>query len=197
GAINPNTKSFTGFKTFVANHLDPATTPAVAMFCTGGIRCEKASAYLLAHGFEHVYHLKGGILAYLERFQDKWTRLSGSETRPKKDQEPCFDSIKTGYARKTVPADQSQWEGECFVFDERVSVTHGLVPGTAVLCRGCRHPLLPADLGHPDYEAGIKCHHCAGAGAKKHARAAQRHYQIELAAARGQMHLGTRSSVGE
>jgi UPF0176 protein len=163
GALNPKTTSFTGFKRFAAHRLDPQTSPVIAMFCTGGIRCEKASAYLLAHGFEQVFHLKGGILAYLE----------------------------------TVPPGQSQWVGECFVFDERVSVTHGLVPGKAVLCRGCRHPLMPADLARPDYLAGVKCHHCAGAGAKKHARAAQRQFQIDLATARGQAHLGTPAGPGQ
>jgi UPF0176 protein len=94
GAIDPRIATFTEFKKYVAEHLSPATHPKVAMFCTGGIRCEKASAYLLAHGFEQVYHLKGGILKYLE----------------------------------DVPADQSRWKGDCFVFDEREGVGHGLQP---------------------------------------------------------------------
>lgn len=92
GAVNPDIQTFTGFKDYVQNNLDPAKHKKVAMFCTGGIRCEKASAYMRAHGFENVYHLKGGILKYLE----------------------------------TVPADQSLWQGTCFVFDERIALGHGL-----------------------------------------------------------------------
>ncbi len=125
-ALDPQIDSFTGFKDFVAEKLDPAKHRKVAMFCTGGIRCEKASSYMLAHGFENVYHLKGGILKYLE----------------------C------------VPADQSLWEGECFVFDRRVAVGHGLEEGEHVICYGCRHPLAPADMESAEYEEGVSCPRC-------------------------------------
>ena len=146
GAIDPGTHSFTEFKDYVAR-LDPAAHPKVAMFCTGGIRCEKASSYLLSRGFAEVFHLKGGILKYLE----------------------------------TVPAAESRFEGECFVFDERVSVIHGLREGEASLCRGCRNPILPADA------VGNLCRDCA---ATAPAGAAERQRQMELARARGEAHLG-------
>lgn len=128
GAIDPKLDVFTEFPDWVENNLDPARHKKVAMFCTGGIRCEKASAYMLAHGFENVYHLKGGILQYLE----------------------------------TVPAEESKWEGECFVFDQRVSVGHGLEEGEWSVCHGCREPLSAADIKRPEYEKGVSCHHCAG-----------------------------------
>lgn len=127
GAIDPDITTFTEFKDYVAENLDPAKHKKVAMFCTGGIRCEKASSYMLAHGFEEVYHLKGGILKYLE----------------------------------TIPADQSQWEGECFVFDHRVAVGHGLKEGNWKVCHGCREPLSKDDLQSPVYEKGVSCPHCA------------------------------------
>ncbi len=155
GALDPRTRSFTEFKQFVAQHLDPRREKKVAMFCTGGIRCEKASSYLLAQGFEEVFHLKGGILNYLEK----------------------------------VPEAESRWRGECFVFDERVAVGHGLVQGEASLCRACRMPLTPADRAHPDFSEGIACHHCAGDAAKREA-AAERQRQVDLAALRGDTHLG-------
>lgn len=107
GAVDPGTRVFSEFPAFVSSQLDPAKTPKVAMFCTGGIRCEKASAYMLAHGFGEVYHLEGGILKYLE----------------------------------TIPPEQSLWRGECFVFDERVSLDHGVVPGTHRLCPNCGAPV--------------------------------------------------------
>lgn len=129
GAIDPNITKFTDFKNFVAEKMDPAKQKKVAMFCTGGIRCEKASAYMLAHGFEEVYHLKGGILKYLE----------------------------------TVPADQSQWDGECFVFDRRVAVGHGLTEGIHDICYGCRFPLNEGDKESPLYEAGVSCPRCHAA----------------------------------
>lgn len=126
GAIDPNMKIFTEFPDWVGQNLDPAKHKKVAMFCTGGIRCEKASAYMLAHGFENVYHLKGGILKYLE----------------------------------AIPADQSKWEGDCFVFDQRVSVGHGLKEGDWKVCHACREPLSADDVKRPEYENGISCHHC-------------------------------------
>lgn len=153
GAVDPKTESFVAFKEFVEKNLDPERDKKVAMFCTGGIRCEKASAYLLSKGFEDVFHLKGGILKYLE----------------------------------TVPEDESRWQGECFVFDERVSVTHGLAEGDATLCRACRRPLTAADRAHPDYREGASCPHCAG---EVGAGARERQRQIELARQRGAAHLG-------
>ncbi|MHA6689536.1 oxygen-dependent tRNA uridine(34) hydroxylase TrhO [Devosia sp. A449] len=154
-ALDPSTKNFTEFKDYVATHLDPGRDKKVAMFCTGGIRCEKASSYLLSQGFEEVFHLKGGILKYLE----------------------------------VVPEQDSRFAGECFVFDERVSVGHGLVEGDASLCRACRHPLTPDDRASPDHVEGVSCPHCVGE-ADKHAAAAERKKQIELAKARGLSHLG-------
>lgn len=126
GAANPHTDSFREFPAYAAEQLDPAKHKKVAMFCTGGIRCEKASSYLLEHGFDQVYHLKGGILKYLE----------------------------------DVPAEESLWEGECFVFDERVTVQHGLEPGRYAMCRGCGHPVSEEDTQSPHYEPGISCPHC-------------------------------------
>ncbi|MEO5805562.1 rhodanese-related sulfurtransferase [Devosia sp.] len=154
-ALDPATKSFTEFKGYVATHLDPARDKKVAMFCTGGIRCEKASSYLISQGFEEVFHLKGGILKYLE----------------------------------TVPQAQSRWQGECFVFDERVSVGHGLVEGDATLCRACRHPLTAQDRADPRYHDGVACPWCVD-DTGKHAAAAERHKQMLLAAQRGVAHLG-------
>ncbi len=126
GAIDPHTNSFTEFPEYVATHLDPHQHKQVALFCTGGIRCEKATSYLISQGFEQVYHLQGGILKYLEE----------------------------------VPATESKWEGECFVFDDRVAITHGLAPGTHQLCWGCGNPLTVSDLDAPHYEPGICCHRC-------------------------------------
>ena len=154
-ALDPATRSFTEFKDYVAENLDPARDKKVAMFCTGGIRCEKASSYLLSQGFEEVFHLKGGILKYLE----------------------------------VVPEAQSRFAGECFVFDERVSVGHGLVEGDATLCRACRHPLTASDRLSPDYIEGVSCSHCVGE-ADKHAAAAERQKQMDLARQRGAAHLG-------
>ena len=107
-------------------NIDPKKHKKVAMFCTGGIRCEKASSYMLTEGFEQVYHLKGGILKYLE----------------------------------TVPSEESLWEGECFVFDQRVSVGHGLKIGEHYVCHGCRRPLAPETIEHPEYEQGVSCIKC-------------------------------------
>ena len=158
GAIDPHTRSFVEFKDFVARNLDPERDRKVAMFCTGGIRCEKASAYLLSKGFEEVFHLKGGILKYLE----------------------------------TVPEEESRWQGECFVFDERVSVTHGLAEGDATLCRGCRRPLTAADRAHPDYREGVCCAHCADA---PRSGARERQRQIEIARSRGERHMGDEAAA--
>ena len=126
GAIDPNLSTFTDFKDFVARELDPAKHKKVAMFCTGGIRCEKASSYMLAHGFEQVFHLRGGILKYLEE----------------------------------IPAADSRWQGDCFVFDHRVSIGNGLTQTDWAVCFGCRAPLSVADRAHPAYEPGVCCPHC-------------------------------------
>jgi UPF0176 protein len=163
GAVNPAIKSFAKLPDWVqqAPALNPASgkKPKVAMFCTGGIRCEKSTAYLRAQGFDEVYHLEGGILKYLE----------------------------------TVPEAQSLWQGQCFVFDERVSVGHGLVPGRHGLCRACRQPLDDADLASHLFEAGVscpKCHATTRETQKNSARERQR--QWELAKARDQDHIGAR-----
>jgi UPF0176 protein len=127
GAVDPGIDTFTEFKDFVAAELDPARHKRIAMFCTGGIRCEKASSYLLAHGFEDVVHLKGGILQYLE----------------------------------DVPAADSLWQGDCYVFDSRVAVGQGLAETEWDRCFGCGAPLTPEDLAAPSYEKGVSCRHCA------------------------------------
>lgn len=146
GAIDPNMKIFTEFPEWVEQNLDAQKHKKVAMFCTGGIRCEKASAYMLAHGFENVYHLKGGILKYLE----------------------------------TIPADQSKWQGECFVFDQRVSVGHGLREGDWRVCHACREPLSAQEMERPEYEKGVSCHHCIDTltpEREKSLRERQKHYE--------------------
>ncbi|MCM0589488.1 MAG: oxygen-dependent tRNA uridine(34) hydroxylase TrhO [Gloeotrichia echinulata DVL01] len=125
-AQNPQTQSFREFPEYVRQNLDPNQHKKVAMFCTGGIRCEKASAFMLSQGFTEVYHLKGGILKYLEE----------------------------------VPAQESLWEGECFVFDERVAVRHGLESGSYQMCHSCGRPISPEDKASPKYEEGISCAYC-------------------------------------
>ncbi|MEB3358885.1 MAG: rhodanese-related sulfurtransferase [Synechococcales bacterium] len=127
GAQNPALQSFRQFPDYVHQHLDPSVHKKVAMFCTGGIRCEKATSYLIQQGFEEVYHLKGGILKYLE----------------------------------TIDPNQSLWQGECFVFDERVAVIHGLQPGSYEMCLACGHPISEADKQSPAFVAGAACPHCA------------------------------------
>ncbi|WP_292510817.1 rhodanese-related sulfurtransferase [Mesorhizobium sp.] len=158
GAVDPATTSFREFPAWVEQHRAELVGRKVAMFCTGGIRCEKATAYVKSLGFEDVFHLKGGILKYLEE----------------------------------VPAEQSLWQGECFVFDERVSVSHGLVEGEAELCRACRHPLTGQDLLSSKYTAGISCPHCYDARSDEdRARYAERQRQVELAEAQGRApHIG-------
>jgi UPF0176 protein len=158
GAIDPETASFSDFPAwFEAHREEIAAAPRVAMFCTGGIRCEKATALLRAEGVGQVYHLQGGILKYLE----------------------------------DVPADDSRWQGECFVFDERVAVGHGLAPGTHDLCRACRMPVSPVDRTSPFYEEGISCPAChATRDDTQRAGYAERHRQAKLAEARGEAHVG-------
>jgi len=138
GAVDPGTDSFREFPAFVDRALDPARHRRVAMFCTGGIRCEKASAYLLQRGFETVYQLGGGILNYLE----------------------------------TVPAERNRWQGECFVFDQRVTVTPALTEGAYRQCHACRHPLTAAELASPEFLPGRSCPYCADAAARAEAPAA-------------------------
>ncbi|BAY09752.1 oxygen-dependent tRNA uridine(34) hydroxylase TrhO [Calothrix sp. NIES-2098] len=125
-AENPQTTTFREFPEYVRQQLDPNKHKKVALFCTGGIRCEKASSFMLSQGFAEVYHLKGGILKYLEE----------------------------------VPAQESLWEGDCFVFDERVAVRHGLEEGSYEMCQGCGRPISAADKASPKYEEGITCPYC-------------------------------------
>ncbi|TJW11728.1 MAG: rhodanese-related sulfurtransferase [Mesorhizobium sp.] len=159
GAVDPATTSFREFPAWVEQHRDELDDRKIAMFCTGGIRCEKATAYVKSLGFEDVFHLKGGILKYLEE----------------------------------VPAEESLWQGECFVFDERVSVSHGLVEGEAEVCRACRHPLTGEDRLSPKYAVGVSCPHCFDARSDEdRARYAERQRQVELAHARGdRRHIGS------
>lgn len=157
GALDPETVSFREFPDYVKRQLDPAVNKKVAMFCTGGIRCEKASAYMLAQGFEEVYHLKGGILKYLEE----------------------------------VPAEQSLWQGDCYVFDNRVAVNHDLARGDYALCHGCRQPISAEDRASPLYQPGVCCPHCHHTlSEQQKQRFADRQRQIELAQQRQQQHIG-------
>ncbi len=160
GAVDPGTASFRDFPAWVAAHHDKLAGKRVAMFCTGGIRCEKATAYLKREGVDDVFHLDGGILRYLEE----------------------------------IPAADSRWQGECFVFDERVAVGHALVPGTHVLCRGCRMPVSAADRASPLFVEGVSCPRCHGSrDAARQAGYAERHRQVQLAEARGDAHVGRRT----
>ncbi|MEP2029556.1 MAG: rhodanese-related sulfurtransferase [Paracoccaceae bacterium] len=157
GAVDPDTKSFGAFPEWWEQNKHRFHNKRIAMFCTGGIRCEKSTNYLLGQGVEDVFHLHGGILKYLEE----------------------------------VPADESTWQGECFVFDGRVSVGHGLKEGPHLLCHACRRPILPEDTKHRGFEAGVSCHHCVGETSefdKKRFR--ERQKQIALSRARGQEHMG-------
>ncbi|MBX7501988.1 rhodanese-related sulfurtransferase [Qipengyuania sp. YG27] len=167
GAIDPETKSFREFPDWFraqrAALEAEGRTPKIAMFCTGGIRCEKSTAFARAEGVEEVYHLKGGILNYLEH----------------------------------VPEDESRWRGECFVFDERVSVGHGLKLGDHALCRACRRPLSAEDMAHEHYEEGVSCHRCHGERSEEQrARYAERQRQEMLAEARGAEHVGRKDDAG-
>jgi UPF0176 protein len=167
GAINPATSSFSELPGWVEREMAEGgklapvdgKKPRVAMFCTGGIRCEKSTAFMRARGFDEVYHLEGGILKYLE----------------------------------TVPEAQSTWQGECFVFDERVSVGHGLAPGKFTLCRSCRDPLGEEDRQSPLYELGVSCAHChASTTEEQKAGYRERQRQVELAEKRHAAHIGLR-----
>lgn len=156
GAINPETRSFGEFPTWIKDQ-DLGDKPKIAMFCTGGIRCEKASAWLKDQGFEDVYQLDGGILKYLE----------------------------------TVPADDSAWDGECYVFDRRVTVGHGLVPGDKEICVNCNAVVSDEDRLLDGYEEGVTCATCVDTITEdRRSRFRERQHQIQLAADRGTVHLG-------
>lgn len=155
-AVNPNTTTFREFPQWAAENLDKTKHKKVAMFCTGGIRCEKSTAFLKEQGFAEVYHLDGGILKYLEE----------------------------------VPAEQSLWQGECFVFDQRVAVKHGLEQGSYDQCYACRMPLSKAEMSSEHYVKGLSCPHCvANTTAEQKAAFAERQKQVALANARGEKHI--------
>ncbi|WP_448214285.1 oxygen-dependent tRNA uridine(34) hydroxylase TrhO [Colwellia sp. MEBiC06753] len=157
-AVDPNTKTFREFPQWAKENMDPAKHKKVAMFCTGGIRCEKSTAYMKEQGFEEVYHLEGGILKYLEE----------------------------------VPSDETMWQGECFVFDDRVTVDHHLQAGKYDQCHACRMPILEEDKAKPEYQKGVSCHHCfAETTEEQRARYAERERQMELAKQRGETHVGS------
>lgn len=156
-AINPNTTSFREFPQFVTDNLSPQTHKKIAMYCTGGIRCEKSTAYLKMLGFEEVYHLEGGILKYLEE----------------------------------VPADESLWQGECFVFDDRVAVNHSLEKGSYSQCNACRFPITAQDMMSEAYVKGVSCPHCINEHSdEQKQRHQEREKQNQLAKARGEAHIG-------
>ena len=157
-AINPETEVFRQFPEYVSKHLDPGKHKKVAMFCTGGIRCEKSTAFLKSQGFDEVFHLQGGILKYLEE----------------------------------VPPEKSLWEGECFVFDNRVSVNHSLEKGSYDQCHACRLPITEADKEHQYYQKGVSCHQCyEKTDDKQKQRYRERQKQIDLAKQRGEDHIGS------
>lgn len=157
GAINPHTESFREFPEYIEKNLDPKKHKKVAMFCTGGIRCEKSTAYMKEQGFEEVYHLEGGILKYLEE----------------------------------MPKEDTSWQGECFVFDNRVSVDHDLNQGQYESCHGCRYPITAQDKQKEQFEEGVSCHHChASLSEEQKTRFRHRHQQMQLAKAKGECHMG-------
>jgi len=167
GAIDPGTSNFRQFPEFVQQQLDPEQQPKIAMFCTGGIRCEKASAYMLEQGFEEVYQLDGGILKYLETVG------------------------LTDENRKTEP---NLWQGECFVFDQRVALDANLQPGDYVQCHACRRPVAKSAVDHPAYVVGVSCPQCIHERDESgRARFTERQRQIELAKRRGKQHIGPNS----
>ena len=156
GAQNPETTSFRELPNWVDEKLDADPETKIAMFCTGGIRCEKSTALLKAKGYKNIFHLQGGILKYLEN----------------------------------VPEEESLWQGECFVFDQRVSVKHGLEEGKYDLCHACRMPISQEEIASEKYELGVSCPHCFDCvGAKQRKRYADRQKQIDLAKQRNESHL--------
>ena len=161
-AVNPETSSFRELPEYISSHLDKTRNKKVAMFCTGGIRCEKSTAYLKSLGYENVYHLEGGILNYLEK-------------------------IDTAH---------SLWQGECFVFDDRVTVDHDLQAGSYDQCHACRMPISDADKDSEAYERGISCPHCRNQKSNADRdRFRERELQMRLAEARGEAHIGA-AAVG-
>lgn len=156
-AVNPNTTSFREFPQYVKEQLDTQKHKKVAMFCTGGIRCEKSTAYLKEQGFDEVYHLQGGILKYLEE----------------------------------VPKEETLWKGECFVFDDRVTVNHDLQQGRYQQCNACRRPVTEEEMQSEHFEQGVSCPHCYDSVSEADkTRFREREKQVQLAKARGENHLG-------
>ncbi|MDA8905327.1 rhodanese-related sulfurtransferase [Candidatus Thioglobus sp.] len=161
GSINPNTETFREFPAYTKNNLEKYRDKKIAMFCTGGIRCEKSTAYLKSKGFENVFHLQGGILKYLEEIKE----------------------------------DESLWEGECFVFDDRVAVKHNLELGKYDQCHACRFPITDEDKEHPHYEKGASCPRCYGTkNSSQVSRYREREKQVQLAKSRGESHIGNDAS---
>jgi UPF0176 protein len=158
GAVNPETETFREFSQYVKQQLDPAKHKKIAMYCTGGIRCEKSTAYLKEQGFEDVYHLQGGILKYLEE----------------------------------VPAEQSVWQGECFVFDNRVAVNHDLEKGQYDQCYACRYPITEDEKNSEQYQQGVSCPHCYDkVTEKQRQRFLEREKQVQMSRQRGEEHIGS------
>lgn len=161
-AINPKTDTFRDFIKYAEENLMEHKDKPVAMFCTGGIRCERSTAYLKALGFKEVYHLKGGILKYLEE----------------------------------VSKEQSMWQGECFVFDQRVAVKHALEHGSYSMCYGCRMPISEEEKLSPHYKEGVHCHHCYNKYDTQHyERVGERQKQSIIAKKRGRKHMGERAET--
>ncbi|PCH61835.1 MAG: hypothetical protein COC19_04050 [SAR86 cluster bacterium] len=157
-ALDPKTDTFREFPSYVKETLDKNIHKKVAMFCTGGIRCEKSTAYLKQQGFDEVYHLEGGILQYLE----------------------------------DVPKQESLWEGECFVFDNRVTVNHDLEKGDYDQCHACRMPITDADKNREEYLKGVSCHYCIDNHSdEQRQRYSERENQMNLAKQRGETHIGS------
>ncbi|MCB1614630.1 MAG: rhodanese-related sulfurtransferase [Pseudomonadales bacterium] len=162
GAVNPHTETFREFPDYVEKNLDKTRHKKVAMFCTGGIRCEKSTAYLKQKGFEEVYHLEGGILKYLEE----------------------------------IPEQDSLWQGECFVFDNRVTVNHHLQKGHYDQCHACRLPITESDKRSPLYQAGVSCPYCHDKlNDEQRKRFIEREKQVQLAKQRGETHIGNEASL--
>jgi UPF0176 protein len=156
-AINPETNTFREFPEYIKTHFNPKSHKKVAMFCTGGIRCEKASSFMMSEGFDEVYHLEGGILKYLEE----------------------------------VPLQESLWQGECFVFDQRVAIKHGLEAGEFDQCYACRYPLSQDDMKSEKYTPGISCPYCYSKHTPEKLKSlTERQKQVILAKERGEDHIG-------
>jgi len=163
-AINPKTNTFREFPDYVKAHFDPKKHKKVAMFCTGGIRCEKASSFMISEGFDEIYHLEGGILKYLEE----------------------------------IKAEESLWEGECFVFDQRVAIKHGLEVGDYDQCYACRYPLSVDDMNSNKYTPGISCPHCYNTLTPEKLKSlTERQKQVILAKNRGEHHIGNQPNVAK